>query len=108
MTKDKKLVVWIIVFGPIIALLLLSWLASEFIERNWFIPFLLSMIPFIVFLKLGGYKGISTVVAIVVTSFTLTVSWWLFPKGEISDAIIFSLWIVVPIVVWWDRQQLPR
>jgi len=108
MAQNKQLLVWIIVFGPIIALLLLSWFASEFIEKIWLIPFLLSMIPFIAFLKLGGYKGISTVVAIVVTSFTLIVSWWLFPKGEISDAIIFLLWIVVPIVVWWDRQQLPR
>ena len=108
MKQNKKLIVWILVFGPIVAILIMLWLMPEFIE-NWFVPFSLTMIPFLFFLKLsGGYKGISTVVAIVVTSFTLIVSWWLFPEERVSGGVYILLWIVTPIVVWWDRGKLPR
>ncbi len=105
----KQQLVWIILFVPIIMMLLLLWLTPEFIEKNWLVPLSLMMISFVFFLKLsGGYKGISTVIAIVVTSFTFFASLRLYPAGKISGGADLLLWIVTYVVIWRDRGRLPK
>jgi len=111
MTRNKKQSVWIFVGVPTVLLVLwLLFAPPEFIENYWPIPFFLSMIAFIAFLKLsGGYKGTSTVVAIVTVTLSVGATAWLLPKGLMSGGVFILLWwLVIPIVVWWDRQQLPR
>jgi apolipoprotein N-acyltransferase len=54
MKQNKKLLVWIVVFGPVVAILLMLWLVPEFMEKNWLVPFSLTMIPFILSLNYQG------------------------------------------------------
>jgi hypothetical protein len=97
----------IIYFGPIVTLVSLYLVSSEFVEENWLIPVSLMMIVGIAFLKFsGGYKGISTLIATVAICVTLVLSWWLYPKNSISGGIYCLSWIVMIVVVWWDRSRL--
>ena len=91
-----------------IIIFLSLWLVPEFIIKNWYIPFSLSMIVYIKYLKLsGGYKGLSTGIAIFVTTIGLVVNWWLYPAEIVGDGIYgLVFWIITPLVVWWDRAKL--
>jgi hypothetical protein len=108
MTKNKKLLVWLLVGSLTLAVMLLLFFAPlEFIEKYWFVPFSLLMLTYIAYLKLsGGYKGISTVIAIVTVTFSVGATAWLLPRGLMSGGVFILLWwIVMPLVIWWDRQR---
>ncbi len=106
--RRTRLPPWVLYLGPWVIMWALLLLGHGLYERLWPLMVLLTMTSALTFLRVtGGYRGRSTIAAVLAMFLYSAVAFYFYPKGLVTGQDGLVCFIGMCAIVWWDRTRYP-